>query len=271
MSKKSIIKEKWKLFINSFKLKSNFIYIALYDLLFYSVMILFILFSNILEKKSAAIDPDILSKLTSAVNVTAAQTQELQQMAQSMQSFIYFLIFGIIFLTIAALLIYTLSRTLIWNNLLEKKFDLKKYLKFNVLNIVFAVILGIILYIILRLRMSVMLFLVDISIDFALIVSSILFLIIFTAISYFSSLLYINYTLKPEIFNSFSRTFKLIKNKFQNISYSYLFIFITAILASLIARIFWLVPFQIQQYSNIVIVILFAAWMRIYILNVIKK
>lgn len=264
--------EKWKLFIDSFKLKSNFLYIILYDLLFYVIIIpLFILFTVILNKKSAAIDPEILSKFTTMTNITAAQTQELELMAQSMQSFFYFFIMGIIFLIIATLLAFTLSRTLIWNHLLKKKFNLKKYLKFNILNILLAIALAIVFLIILKLRMPVMTILVNISLNFVLIVSSLLFLIIFMAISYFASLIYINYTLTAKVFNSFDKTFKLIKNKFENISYSYVFILITAIIISLIARIIWLLPFYIQKYFNIGVVILFLAWMRMYIIDVLKQ
>jgi hypothetical protein len=270
MNKK--LAEKWKLFIASLKLKSSFLYVVIYDALFWiTAWILFSLFIFILDKKASAIDTDALSGFAALTNITAAQTQELQQLAQSMQGLFYFSIFGIIFLIAAALLLFTLTRAFIWNHLLKKKFNLKKYLRFNLLNILLAAILVIILLIIFIIRMPVMAFLVNISVNLALIVSSILFLIIFTAAAYFVSLAYINYTLTGKIFNSFDKTFKLIKNKFADISCSYLFILTAAIAVSFIAKLIWLLPSYVQKFFNMAVVILFMAWMRIYIVNVIKQ
>jgi hypothetical protein len=272
MAKKRLLKEKWKLFLDSFRLKSNFLYIILYDLLFYVITIpLFILFPFMLNKKLAGMDPDILYKMGSVMNVTAAQTQELEMAVQSMQSFFAFFVFGMIFLAIASLLAFTLSRTLIWNYLLKQKFDLKHYLRFNVVNIIIAVFLFIVYLIISKLRIAVLTPLVNISLIFAFVVSSLLFLMLFSAITYFVNLVYINYTKKSEIIGSFSAAFKLIKSRISDIFPSYLFIVAVSIIISFIAQLFWLIPFAVQRYLNFAVFILFAAWVRIYILGAIKR
>jgi hypothetical protein len=272
MNKKFL--QKWKLFIDSLKLKSNFLYIILYDLLFYVIFVpIFLLFSLVLNNKAAALDPELIANIDAAsiTNVTAAQTQDLRLLAQSMQNFIYFFAIGIILLIIICLLAFTLSRASIWNYLLKKKFNFKHYLKFNLLNILLAVILAVIIIIILILRTVIIMPLVLVSLNFALLISSLLFLIIFTAIIYFVSLIYINYTKTTKISEAFNKTFKLLKTKFADISYSYLFILVVSIIISLLARLIWFLPFYLQRYFNFAVILIFLAWMRIYIINVIKK
>ncbi|MBW2966298.1 hypothetical protein KY342_04300 [Candidatus Woesearchaeota archaeon] len=274
MAKESKFQEKWRLFLDSFRLKSSFLYVILYDLLFYVITIpLFILFPWLLNKKLAGIDPEILSRITSTAltNITAAQTKELEMAVQSMQNFFAFFIIGIIFLAIASLLVFTLSRALIWNFLLKKKFEKKSYFKFNVLNVLLAVIFAVIIFILARLRTLIVMPLVSASVLFAFIVTSLLFLLIFVAIIYFVNLVYLNYTEKSNVLGSFGATFELIKNRFLDIYPSYLFMVMVSIVISLVAQIFWLFPFAIQRYFNFAVFILFAAWMRIYILRVIKN
>ena len=268
MNKKEF-KEHWKILTDSFKLKADFLYIFFYDLLLYGIMIpLFSLFIFILNKKAEAVDPNILSNLNSVMNITAAQAQQIQQASQAVQSYLYtFLGAGLLFIIIA-LLAFTLTRALIWNHLLKKKFELKKYLKFNLLILLLA-FLAVILYIILRIIAPLIInIFLKISINFALILSSILYLLVFMAIIYFASLIYINHTKTGKIFNSFSKTFRLIKTKFQKISISYLFIFLVSIIVVLIAMLRWLLPYYLQMYFNYAVVLSFLAWMRIYITSV---
>jgi len=223
------VPEIFKEFLRTFRFKSNFLYILFYDLLFYGVIVpLFSLFSFLMNKKMVAVDPSILSNFnpSSLTNVTAAQTQQMQLALQSLQGFMYTLIIGIILLIIIGLLVFTLTRTLIWNHLLKKKFDIKKYLKFNLLNLLLA-LLAVILYVIIRIIAPFIINpLIRISFNFALFVSATLFLLIFIAVIYFVSLVFFNYTKKEEVFGSISKTFKLIKTIFHKIYISYLFILI---------------------------------------------
>jgi len=272
MKKKNKFRDKWQLFLDSFRLKSSFLYISLYDLLFYLIAVpLFILFPLMLNKRLEGIDPDILSRISSAdlTSVTATQTQELELAVKSMQSFFTFFILGVILLFIVSLLVFTLSRTLIWNHLFKKKFDWKNYLKFNAVNIILSAAILIIVFISLRLRTLILMPLVSVSVLFAFIVSSLLFLLTFMAFNYIINLVYLNYTQKPKIFGSIKETYKLIKNKFSDIYPSYLFIVFASIIISFISQLFWLIPFAVQRYLNLALVILFAAWMRIYIKRVV--
>jgi len=270
MNKKDFL-ENWKIFFNSFKLSSDFLYILFYDLLFYGIIRpLIYLFSYLMSRKMSAIDPDILSKLNSLANVTASQSLQIQQAAQAMNSFFYTLIIGVILMILITLFAFTLTRALIWNHLLKKKFDIKKYLRFNLLNLVLAVILAVILYILLKIRIGITGLFVKISFNFAVVLSGILYLLIFIAIIYFVSLVYINYTKKAEVFGSLTRVFRLIKTRFQKISISYLFILLASAVITLIAMLRWLLPVYLQSYLNYALVLIFLAWMRIYIVKIIK-
>jgi hypothetical protein len=272
---KKILEENLKLFIDSFRSGTKFLYILGYELLFYAVVVpLYLLFSSILDRKLEAINAmDILSKISqeSMMNVTAAQTQEIELLAMSLKNIISFFIIGLIIFIIVALLVYSLSRNLIWNYLLKKKFDRKTYLKFNLLNITLAIMLAVVLLILSVLRIPVIIALANISVDFAVVFLSSLFLVFYIAIIYFIYLVYINYVKTSKVFKSFNKTFKLIKTKFANIGISYLFILVFSIVISIAARLIWLLPAAIQTYFNLAVVLLFLTWMKVYIADVYKQ
>jgi hypothetical protein len=244
-------------------------------LLFYAIIVpLFFLFSFILNKKLESINGiDILSEITpeSMINASAIQVQELQALALTMTNFVYFFIIGVIVLIVVAILAFTLSRNLIWNYLLKKKFNYKTYLKFNLLNIVLPILLAILLFILLVIRMPFITAIANISVTLAIYVAALLVLIVYLAIIYFVYLVYISYVKKPKVFKSIRNAFRLIKTRFANIGISYLFILVFSIIISAAARLIWLLPAQVQTYFNLGVILLFLAWMKLYVADVYKK
>jgi hypothetical protein len=274
--KNKILSENLKLFADSFKSKTKFLYVLGYDLLFYLIIIpLFFLFAGILNSKLGTINTmDIMSEISSGqplTNITAAQAQQMQMLGAALQNLIYFFIIGLIIFIIVTILVFTLSRNLIWNYLMKKKFDRKTYLKFNLLNILFLVLILMVFLILAGIRIPVIMALANISVNFAVYVSSIVFLIFYIAIIYFMYLVYINYVKTSKISKSFRNTFKLIKTKFANIGISYLFIFVFSIIFSVAARLIWLLPAALQIYLNLAVVLLFLTWMKIYVSDVYKQ
>jgi heme/copper-type cytochrome/quinol oxidase subunit 2 len=168
----------------------------------------------------------------------------------NLRSFVLMFIIGAVILFVAGLLAYTLSRALIWNYLLKEKFSIKKYLKFNCLNLIMLIAIVIILGI-----YSLLMLLNRTIFSFILV-------LLVLGVMYFAFNAKINFTKTGKIFESIGNAFKKIN---RNV---YLFCLIPFIAVMLIT---FATSFVLSQLLNtiasMILIIAFSSWMRIFILK----
>ena len=220
--------------------------VFIYDILFYIIFIpIFLLFSIIINNQAKALE-SVLSTDLSSYLLSASQI-EIALATADLKAFVLTLIIGGIAVFLIGLFAYSLSRSLIWNYLLKKRFSIKKYLKMNVLNFILLIALTIIF--------TFYAFLLLLSRT----VFGIILLFFALAIIYFMFTLYIEYTLTGRIFYSIGNAFKMMDKKVYLLS---LPVFI--IIGLITVGIGLLVNEVLSLIISLILISLFMSWMRVY-------
>ncbi len=232
--------------LNPFKTK-EFIFILLYDLLFYAIFIpCSYLFAFAINKKTNAIDLSALEQQT--INTVSIAESEL--ILSQMQSLVTWMVGLGILLASIAILSWSLSRGLIYTRLLKEKFNKKYFIRFALLNLIVLIIIAI---------LSIVIFsLVSIH-PYALL----LYIPFFAIASYFITLTYIKFTKNIKIFKSIKRG---LKAGFTKNIIPALIILGIFILLNLLASI---LPYNIIIYTALLLV--FMAWARMYFVDEVKR
>lgn len=238
-------------FLSSFKPKKEHGIAIVLDLVFYAIMIpLAICYITWLGKKAA-----ILSLLMEMETTTSVE--QMQPAMTSLSSFFMFLIWGAVILVIVALFAYSLSRTLIWNYLLKKKFELKKYLKFDLLNLILFIAAAVIL-----IACALLLWVNPI-------VAVILIFLALAIIIFFVMLAKMEYTKSGKIFAAIGSAFSRIDSKTALAWLLYVPVF--AVFGFAINKVVGLLPNKITGWViALIIFAVFLAWARLYITKVIS-
>jgi len=238
--------------IKSFKdFDKRIIFIVLYDLIFYSVFfICFLIFGKFLQKKAVILSTLPMEKLMELPE------SELNTILTQLQGFILTLVIGFLLIALIIFIAMCVFKLLIWLKTAKKEFKLAYLKKFILLNILWF-----------------LLWLIPIIIIFLFIKRELiapLLLIIFILAVYFTNILYILFTEKRDI-STIKNTFKL---GFKKI---YLFIIpyiIITILLLVTFQLYWLYKFtpqNIQSIITLIIILIYAAWARIYLYNVVSS
>jgi len=245
-----MIKKTWQIFKESWKLDIRFLLVILFDLLFYAIIVPCFFLYAFLTNRSAGILQSILGAKDTASYLSTASQFEISMMTGNLKSFVILFIAGAVILFFVGLFSLALSRTLIWNYLLKKRFSFKRYLKMALLIIVLFV--GIIIVLLVS---SVVMLLNRTAF-------SILFSLLMLFLFYFVFNAKINFTKTGKIFDSIGNAFKNID---RNV---YLLCLIPFIVVMLIT---FATSFMFAQVLNIIIsmilIILFSSWMRLFVLE----
>ena len=239
-----------KNFKESLKLGNKFWLVVLMDLIFYAIFVpVFFIYGFIVNKKALYLQQVIGT--TDVLNyLETASALEINMMTADLRGFIIVFLVGILIVFLIGLFSYSYSRSLIWNYLLERKFNFLKYLKFNWLNLLLLIALAILIALY----------------SFFMIINQILFgiilLFLMIGIMYFIFALYIEYTKTGRIFHSIGNAFMLMDKKVYLLC---LPVFIIISLISFIISLF--VGQTLNSIISIILLILFATWMRIFILK----
>ena len=245
------LKNTFQLFKKSFKLDKRFLRVILLDALFYVIAIPVFMIYNIIINKQAQGLESIIGTTDVSSYLTTASAAELSFITADMHTFIFTFIIGAIVLFLVCLFSYSLSRILIWNYLLKKKFDIKKYLKFNLLNII--LLIGAVIILLIALLISLI----------SAVVFSIVLFLLMVGIIYFMFSLYIEYVKTGRLFYSFGNAFKRMDKNVYLLSLP-VFIII-AIIIPLLTGLF--AGTILNNIISVVLLFLFAAWMRIFVLE----
>ncbi|MBD3248745.1 hypothetical protein GF336_01750 [Candidatus Woesearchaeota archaeon] len=232
--------------LKPFKTK-EFIFILLYDLLFYLIFIPFsYLFAYIINSKTNAIDMSVLEQHT----LQTMPLAESEIILSQMQSLVYWIVgLGIILASIA-ILSWSLSRGLIYTRLLKQRFDKKYFKRFNLLNLLLLIIIIII---------SMIIFSLASLNPYAVF----LYIPVFIIAAYFITLTYIQFTKKTKIFKAIE---KGLKAGFTKNIIPALIILGVFILLNLLASI---LPYNII--INTALLFIFITWARVYFVEAVKS
>jgi hypothetical protein len=260
---------------DSFKFKKEHWRTLLIDAGFLGVMFTVIsFFGNLIKKKA-----EMLSQGQTAEQLPQMllnmQTVESEVFLASMQSFVITFIIGIVVILVGGLLLYSLTRKLIWDYLLQKKFNKKTYWRWNLLNL--ALIIPAIFYFLAFGFINLSLGYLFAKLNSQAILSAFyglanLFLLFILVVFIF--LVYYNFAKDYKVWESVGKAFSLIKEKWNKIGTMFLFILGTAVILSLVL---WplgnlLSGKPTALFSiNAIISLFFLAWMRIYIFRTIER
>jgi len=251
--KKNYFKKELTVFLNSFKLKFNFIQILLFDLIFFAITVPGIyLVSLMINKKGAEIDTAMLTQEA----LIGASEAELQLLTSQMQGLIAWTIASFVILALIILITWSITRCLIYGNLLKKKVTPTYFKK----TIGFTLILSII-------------FIILVPFIAALVKTQTMFfayfsLAIFLALIYFAVLSYIQLTKKNKVFASIRKGIEFGAKNFKKLL---LPIILILVVGYIINQILALLP-KSQKLTVIFILVLAAymAWARIYFVDRVK-
>lgn len=235
------MKKGWEFFRDSFrKPGKNYLFVILYDILFYlGIYLSLILLKTTLE----------------SLNISTAEPESLEYLKDAAASNVltqltfYFILFIIIII-----LIYTLFKGLIYCKTLNKKFSLKYYYKFILLNLIWLTSCILISYALLRLLPNFYFFL--------------LLLILW---AYFTLILYIDFTEKLKIKSAIESLYKIGIMNFHKIITPYLYALAVFIIIALVSMLFIFIPDLLSSILSSILLLLFMAWLRFYLADAIKK
>ena len=205
---------------------------------------------------------------------------EIVKELAALKSFYYGTLIYSILLIIFLFFIWSFFQGQIWSTILKKKFNLNYFKKFLLLNLACIPLFIIIFFIMLaclELLGRVFLFFSTSGLNtiFVMFILLVLFSFIFLPILIYlinlTSIIYIYFTKKNKILDSFKNTFDVAVKKIHLLYIPYLMISLVFVLLSVIT-----IPFNILQEGLtllilFVLLIIYAAWARFYIADVIAK
>ena len=250
--KKNYWKKNYNLFLNSFKkTDKRLIYIALCDFLFFLLLIggLYVWNSGV-AKGIESIPKELLEN---PENLSPEKTQET---ALLMKDYLISIVGYTILLVIFIFLIWCLFKGYIWNLALKKKFNLKYYGKFLLLNLLWIAIWLvplILLFILLKTKPSAK-FLV----------------IILVFLVYFTNILYILFTKNNLIMESIKNAFNLGFNKIHLFVLPYVLIILAMVVVSLVTWPTSFLPVKVYTFISTLALVFLLAWARLYLADVVK-
>lgn len=248
------IKKFFKDFVNSFKPKISWLYIMLFDFLFYGISILLVkAVGSYLSKKSASI-------ILPTGDLMSMPAEQLEPILLQLRNYFIATIVSVVLAFIIILVAWSLTRGLIYSLLLKKKYS-KSYFKKSILLNLF---LSVDIIILLTFFVSIGLLLQDLARGYVYV-----FYAVFLVIGYYLSLNYIFFTRKNHVFESVGKALTFgTKNLPKLIIPCLIILIISTVLSNLVPLI---IPVQILSFASLVIFVAFMAWARTYFVHEVEK
>lgn len=245
------IKKTFGLFIKSFKLKRNAIYVMLLDLAFFAfAALVFYSFSFFIAAIARQMEG------MNFANILYLSNEAMAAQLSSVKLVLYKLIAGGILIMLLLLLVYYITRYLIWSIILKEKYNLKKLLRFILLGLLWCLI-----------------FLIIAVLNFALIRQrgEAFYFVIIPIFLYLTPILYISFLKSNKIWKSLKNSLKI---GFKKIHLFILPVLLIAAAALILSMISYLVVYLGAIIQNIILLILllaYLAWARQYFAEVVNK
>lgn len=262
----------FKNFISSFrKLDRKFIFSFLIDSAFAGIVsLVYLLVYKLVQWKGQYFD-NFTSEEIKEVLVTAAP-EEVSAMASHVKTYLITFFGSFLLYTILIIVLFSLGQSLIWHLLLNKKLNKKVFFKWNLFTLVLFIVFSVSFLIFILFKAFVLLLLQGINVTVILTIGHLLNILYLLIVLYLFSLLCYHFTKENRIWLSFSQTFASIKHQIKKLLPSFFLTLAVAIVLSLITiAVFTLLPALINYliYFNIIIILLFLAWFRIYLVKIV--
>ncbi|MBD3355380.1 hypothetical protein GF361_05350 [Candidatus Woesearchaeota archaeon] len=228
-------------FKDSFKLNTDFLQIYIYDLLFYAIILPSLFFvQRLLSKRTSNLD------LASIQDLASQSPAQISMVTAQLNSFMAVFIASVVFMIILVLAAWSLSRGLIYTKIMKKKFNIKYFLKFMLLNLILGVIF-------LLLLASFSVFIKISSFKILLVISALITV-------YLWAFTYIYFTKKNEIFYAIGKAVQAAP-KIKTLFIPCLLILAVFII---LTAVFSLLRITLSPYIALLILALFLTWARLY-------
>jgi hypothetical protein len=256
-----------KIFYNSFRLKGNFVYTLIIDVLFIIITaFIFNSLSTYISNKAAALtggrDAGALHNF-----IISQPEAQLQLFGDQLSSFVTQFVGILILLPIITFLLYSASRSILWHFLLNKEFKFKQHWKWNLLNLIILLLFVAWAIIFLIVKIMLAFFLTTASTSVLDAVNGIQILIFLTPFLAFLFITYAKFTNTRKVLHSIGASFKTIKTKFKCFAAASLLPFGVILILQLIQIPFheqYFIYPQLSLYINAAIFLIWLAWFRIY-------
>jgi len=250
------IKKFFKDFADSFKPKISWLYIILFDLLFYGITVLLVKgVGSYLAGKSNAINLPVIEDLT------ALTAEQVQPIASQVQSLVISTILLSILIFVVILGTWSLSRGLIYSILLKKEFNKKSFKKFILLNLFLFVVITIIL----TFFTAIGLILQELVLSYRYV-----FYLVFLVIAYYLSINYIIFTKHNKVFESIGKALEFGTKNMPKLLIPCLLILIVSLILTNIQP-FLGIPLAIAPFVSLIVFVIFMAWARIYFVHKVEE
>ncbi len=264
-------------YFHSFR-QRNIIMPFFIDIVFWLIIFLLLLgFRSLLQKRTTALglfSPEQLQQQLQQLLLTSPE--QAQALAASLKYLVITIIGGSIVFLILFLLLYSLSRALIWNRILGQKLHTRNYWKWNILSLVLVLPALLYLFIASIVKMVLGYFFTSISNpnlqQFANNLALFIFLLLFLL---FIFLAYYSFAERYKVWESVGRAFHLLKIHWSKLWEMFVVVLGTAIVLNLlllgIQRLFFPTIYA-QKYFiflSLIVFLLFLSWLRLYLLRTI--
>lgn len=266
-------------YFNSFKQRKIIIPFFIDTIFWFIISLLLLGLKILLQKRTAALSlfsPEQLQQQLQQLLLTSPD--QAQALAASLKYLVLTIIVGGIFFLILFLLLYSLSRALMWNRILGQKSHTKNYWKWNTLSVV--LLLPALFYLFIASIAKVVLSYLFTSISnpnlmqFANNLVLFIFLLIFLP---FIFLVHYSFALKYQVWESIGNAFYLLKLHWPKLWKAFLFILGTVVILNLTLLLIQIIFFStlLNRVAFMVIAILFfllfLSWTRLYIVNILQE
>ena len=265
------LQQKFVSFFESWKSKHIYQIFITEALLFFILYLVFTSAAALMESSaynlSGGKSPDELKQML--VNGSADQAQEFLSQLKG-----FFLLFVAIIIALPTFFIfsYSLVQAYNWNFLLNKALTRKNYWRWNGLNL--AVLLSLAVYLLVVLLIKFILSLTIPEGNFSYLLNLILSIIFIIVFFYYLFLVHYHFVQHHKIWISIAAPFQYLKQQLSNLSWSFLFSFLTLVLLSLLQMgINWLfnLPEKLSLGINVMFFLFYLAWLRVYVLRVVEE
>jgi hypothetical protein len=256
-----------KTLLKSFKLSNKLKITFLIELVFMTIIVsLASLFNWLLTVKSNTFSngqtPEQVKLLFASMG-----PDQMNSFVNQLQSYLYFLIIGFIIIAVTTLILFSLSRAMIWSKLLKNKLSIKNWKRWVLLNI--AILVPILLFLIIYAIVKIMINLIITSVitnnNALLIVNLVINYALFLFLLIFIFLVFYSFAKDQKVWQSIGHSFSLIKKTFWKY---YLFVLIVSLLMNVIG---YLISLLIASLIiNMILLVLFISWARVYLVKVLK-
>jgi hypothetical protein len=234
--------------------------------------LLFSWLSDMIKKKSMALPATILTP-EQAQQMLMTAPEQLSQYVMQVKSFLVFSAIGAVLLIIVTFLLISLSRTLLWNKLLNKTLSLRRYGKWMLLHLTLLIpLLGFfVFYVVIKLGGAVIFALLTKNVSLFSFIQGLLDLTFFIVSMNYLFLSYMHFTRTHRIWKSIGAPFAMMnKNILTGMGFQLVTMVVISLLFLPLKDYFFIYPDR-QLYVMGVLLLLYISWLRLYVVSIASK